>query len=63
MTPTPNPNQAKACPLCCDGDADFLNVTPIYRWERFVLHCMDRHPELRPLDLWRFPMKQEKARG
>jgi hypothetical protein len=62
VTPNPTPTRAKSCPLC-DGDADFLNVIPVYTWERFKTHAADRHPGIEAKTLWAFPAPWKAARG
>jgi hypothetical protein len=62
VTPNPTPTRAKSCPLC-DGDADFLNVIPVYTLERFKEHAAKRHPGMDPRTLWNFPPSWKKAAG
>jgi hypothetical protein len=62
MTPNPTPSRAKSCPMCGPCE-EFLNVTPIYTWERFKVHAANLHPGMDAWNLWKFPAPWKRANG
>ena len=61
--PSLTPVRARGCPLCGEDDANYLNVIPIYTWERFKVHASTRHPGMEAKTLWEFPAPWKRANG